>query len=96
LAVAIVSCRKEIQDFTTKNFIDCGYSDLAGLCDEIKVGIGLSQRLDEFEQKFFPLAESVETRFPFYADVHISPYGLQFEFPEHPFLRDSFLFHDAQ
>jgi hypothetical protein len=79
---------KEIQDFTTKNFIHCGYVDLARLCDEVKVGIGLSLRLDEFEKKFFSLAESVKARVPFYADVHISPYGLKFEFPEHHFLRD--------
>lgn len=44
--------------------------------------------MDEFEEKFFPLAESIKNLFPFYADVHISPYGLKFEFPEHHFLRD--------
>jgi hypothetical protein len=44
--------------------------------------------LDEFEGKFFPLAEAVKRRVPAYAHVHISTYGLQFEFPEHHFLRD--------
>ena len=79
---------KEVHDFIAKNFIHCEYSDLARLCDEVKVGIGLSLRFDEFEKRFFPLAESVKNPVPFYADVHISPYGLKFEFPEHHFLRD--------
>ena len=78
----------QIQDFIGKNFIRCDYGDLARLCDELKAGSGLSLRLDEFENKFFPLAESVKHRFPFYAHVHISTYGLRFEFPEHHFLRD--------
>ena len=54
----------------------------------MKSGSGLSLRLDEFEGKFFPLAEAVKRRVPAYAHVHISTYGLQFEFPEHHFLRD--------
>ncbi len=78
----------EIQNFMDKNFTHCDYDDLARLCDAIKVGSGLSLRLGEFERKYFPLAESVKRRFPSYAHVHISNYGLQFEFPEHHFLRD--------
>src|SRR6202035_4756438 len=65
--------------FIDKNFLHC---------DEVKSGSGLSLRLDEFEGKFFPLAEAVKRRVPAYAHVHISTYGLQFEFPEHHFLRD--------
>jgi hypothetical protein len=34
------------------------------------------------------LCNSVKRRFPFYAHVSISTYGLKFEFPEHHFLRD--------
>jgi hypothetical protein len=79
---------EEIQKFIDANFTRCEYSDLARLCDEIKTGSGLSLRLDEFEKKFFPLVESVKRRVPIYAHVHISTYGLQFEFPEHHFLRD--------
>jgi hypothetical protein len=78
----------KIQNFIGQNFIRCEPSDLARLCDEIISGSGLSLRLDEFERKFFPLAASVKRRYPFYAHVHISTYGLQFEFPEHHFLRD--------
>jgi hypothetical protein len=78
----------EIQNFIDENFNHCGYDHLARLCDEVKPGSGLSLRLDEFESKFFPLAESVKRRVPVYAHVHISTYGLQFEFPEHRFLRD--------
>lgn len=77
-----------IQEFIGKNFIRCEYSDLARLCDLMKIGSGLSLRLDEFEKQFFPLAETVKERVPFYTHVHISTYGLKFEFPEHHFLRD--------
>ncbi|MHB8529318.1 MAG: hypothetical protein ACYC8V_07390 [Caulobacteraceae bacterium] len=78
----------EIQNFIGKNFARCEYSDLARLCDEVNVGSGISLRLEEFEKQFFPLAESVKGRVPFYTHVRISTYGLQFEFPEHHFLRD--------
>jgi len=78
----------ETQKFIDKNFLHCDYDRLARLCDEVKPGSGLSLRLDEFEHKFFPLAKSVKRHIPIYAHVHISTYGLQFEFPEHHFLRD--------
>jgi hypothetical protein len=78
----------EMQKFIGENFARCEYQDLARLCDEVKSGSGLSTRLDEFEKTFFPLAESVKRRFPFYAHVSISTYGLRFEFPEHHFLQD--------
>ncbi len=54
----------------------------------MKPGTGLYLRLDEFEEAFFALAEPVKRRFPFYAHVSISTYGLQFEFPEHHFIND--------
>jgi len=78
----------ETRKFIEQNFVRCEYHDLARLCEEVKPGSGLSIRLDEFEKAFFPLADSVKQRFPFYAQVSISTYGLQFEFPEHHFLRD--------
>lgn len=78
----------EVKKFIDKNFVGCDQEQLAMLCDEIKSGSGLSLRLDEFESKFFQLAESVKNSVPFYAHIHISTYGLQFEFPEHHFLRD--------
>jgi hypothetical protein len=78
----------ETRKFIEQNFVGCEYRDLAHLCDEVRPGIGLSMRLDEFERAFFPLADSVKQRFPFYAQVNISTYGLRFEFPEHHFLRD--------
>jgi hypothetical protein len=77
-----------VQKFIQENFAHCECRDLARLCDEVKPGSGLSIRLDEFEKTFFPLADSVKRRFPFYAHVSISTYGLRFEFPEHHFLRD--------
>jgi hypothetical protein len=77
-----------MQKFIEENFVHCEYRDLARLCDEVKSGSGLSTRLDEFEKTFFPLADWVERRFPFYAHVSISTYGLRFEFREHHFLRD--------
>ena len=77
-----------MQKFIQQNFVHCQYHDLARLCDEVKSGSGLSIRLDEFEKTFFPLADLVKRRFPFYAHVSISTYGLRFEFPEHHFLRD--------
>jgi hypothetical protein len=43
----------EIKNFINKNFMSCEYDHLARLLDEIKVGTGLSLRLDEFEEKFF-------------------------------------------
>jgi hypothetical protein len=79
---------KEVQNFIGKNFTHCEFSDLARLCDAVPLGNGLSLRLDEFEKQYFPLSESVKSRFPFYSHVHISTYGLQFEFPEHHFLQD--------
>jgi hypothetical protein len=78
----------QMQKFIQENFAHCEYRDLARLCDEVKSGSGLSIRLDEFEKTFFPLADLVKRRFPFYAHVSISTYGLRFEFPEHHFLRD--------
>lgn len=77
-----------IRNFIDENFAVRDYDALARLCDEIEVGPGLSLRLDEFERKFISLAERAKRRFPSYAHVHISTYGLQFEFPEHHFLRD--------
>ena len=82
------SLTTELRSFLENNFERCDFNDLAHLCDEVKVGTGLSARLDEFEKTFFPLAETVKRRFPFYAHLRISTYGLQFEFPEHHFLRD--------
>ncbi len=79
---------QEVKSFIAKNFVRCEYADLARLCDAVQVGAGMSLRLDEFEKQFFPLSGSVKGRYPFYAHIHISPYGLRFEFPEHHFLRD--------
>lgn len=78
----------ETRRFIAENFVNCDESQLARLCDAIEPGIGLSMRLGEFEEQFFHLADSVKRRFPYYAHVRISTYGLQFEFPEHHFLRD--------
>ena len=78
----------ETWGFLSENFLRCDYKDLSILCDAIPVGIGIYERLDEFESHFFPLADKVKSRFPFYAHVSISLYGLQFEFPEHHFLQD--------
>lgn len=80
--------KREVSNFIDKNFVGCEFRDLARLCDDVKCSEGIFLRLDEFEQSYFLLAESVKRRFPFYAHVHISPFGLQFEFPEHHFLRD--------
>lgn len=79
---------EETRKFIDNNFVHCQYRDLARLCDEVRSGSGLSLRLENFEMIFFPLADSVKRRFPFYAHVSISTYGLKFEFPEHHFLRD--------
>ena len=78
----------EVQKFIDRNFAGCRYADLARLCDAIDVGTGLALRLDEFEKDFFLLSEAVKARVPSYAHVHISTYGLRFEYPEHHFLRD--------
>lgn len=78
----------EIKNFIDINFLHCDYDRLARLCDEIKVGSGLSLRMDEFEKEFFPLSESVKRHIPAYAHIHVSTFGLKFEFPEHHFLRD--------
>jgi hypothetical protein len=73
----------ETRQFIEKNFARCNYDDLARLCDAVKPGVGLNLRLDEFEASLLALAEPVKRRFPFYAHVRVSIYGLQFEFPEH-------------
>jgi len=78
----------EMRQFIDKNFARCNYDDLARLCDAVRPGIGLYLRLDDFEASLFALAEPVKRRFPFYAHVSISIYGLQFEFPEHHFIND--------
>ena len=78
----------ETRKFITRNFARCDYNELARLCDAVNPGLGLYLRLDEFEKSFFALAEPVRRRFPFYAHVSISIFGLQFEFPEHHFLND--------
>jgi hypothetical protein len=69
----------EIKKFIEANFVNCGYDELASLCDEVRVGAGIFLRLDEFEKNYFYLSNSVKNRFPYYAHVHVSPYGLQFE-----------------
>ena len=71
----------ETRQFIEKNFACCDYDDLARLCDAVEPGIGLYLRLDDFEASLFALAEPVKRRFPFYAHVSVSIYGLQFEFP---------------
>jgi hypothetical protein len=78
----------ETEKFINENFARCDYSLLAHLCDAIEPNIGLYLRLDEFESRVFPLADSVKLQFPRYAHVSISIYGLQFEFPEHHFIKD--------
>jgi hypothetical protein len=78
----------ETRKFIIRNFARCDYNELARLCDAVKPGAGLYLRLDEFEEAFFALAAPVKRRFPFYAHVSISTYGLQFEFPEHHFISD--------
>lgn len=78
----------ETQKFIAENLSRPGYDDLAKLCEDIPVGVGIYLRLDEFEIKHFPLASHITQRFPFHAHVSISLWGLQFEFPEHHFLRD--------
>jgi hypothetical protein len=54
----------------------------------VEPGIGLYLWLDDFEASLFALAEPVKRRFPFYAHVSVSIYGLPFEFPEHHFIND--------
>jgi len=71
----------EVQRFISENFVHCEYADLARLCDAVEVGSGISLRLDEFEKLFFPLAKRVKGRVPFYSHVHVSTFGLQFEYP---------------
>lgn len=78
----------EIKGLINNNFVSCDYDQLARLLDEISIGRGVFLRMDEFERNFFPLAFSVKRRVPSYAHIHISIWGLQFEFPEHHFLRD--------
>jgi hypothetical protein len=78
----------ETKNFIDRNFLYCDYDHFARLCDDVKVGLGLSLRLDEFEKRCFSLVESVKHSIPSYAHVHISTFGLKFEFPEHHFLRD--------
>jgi hypothetical protein len=80
--------RRETQVFISENFGHSDYGDLAKLCDTIPIGIGLYQRIDDFEKDFFRLTEKHRSRVPIYAHVTISIWGLQFEFPEHHFLRD--------
>jgi hypothetical protein len=53
-----------IQAFIGNNFAVCDYNALAQLCDEIKAGVGLSLRLDEFESTYVPLAEGRSAGFP--------------------------------
>jgi hypothetical protein len=80
--------RRETQGFISENFEDSDYGDLAKLCDAVPIGIGFYQRIDDFEKDFFRLAEKIKCRVPIYTHVSISIWGLQFEFPEHHFLRD--------
>lgn len=78
----------ETESFISENFERCDYSDLARLCDVIPIRSGLYMRFDKFSNNFVPLAKHVRDRFPVHAHVSISLYGLQFEFPEHHFLKD--------
>ena len=78
----------ETRRFIFENFGELDFENFAILCDSIQIGKGIYLRIDEFEQTYFPISAHIKDRFPFYAHVSITPYGLQFEFPEHHFLRD--------
>jgi hypothetical protein len=80
--------RSETKKFLDENFKNCGSDELARLCDAIPSSGRIYLRFDEFQRDFFPVADRIRSRFPVYAHVSISVYGLQFEFPEHHFFRD--------
>jgi len=81
--------RKELSNFCQMNFEDMGPEDLAELYDVV-----FEHRsqwfipLVEFERKFGRLKPGVLKRAPRHATIHISPWGLQTEYPEHHLVRD--------
>lgn len=76
------------KNFISENFEDCDYADLANLCDAVVIGYGIHDRIDRFEKNFFQISKDIKEAFPFHAHVSVSLYGLQFEYPEHHFLKD--------
>lgn len=80
--------RRETEKFISENFDGCSIEHLAALCDRLPIGVGLHLPIAEFEAAHFRLTDRVKRRVPGYAHVSVSPYGLQFEYPEHHFLRD--------
>lgn len=78
----------ETSKFISDNFENCGFKELAQLCDEVQIGQGIYLRLDEFESRYFNLNDRIRRRFPFHAHISISTWGMQFEYPEHHFIRD--------
>jgi hypothetical protein len=78
----------ETEKFISQNFENCTTAKLADLCERIVPWQGIYLPLAEFEKLFFEITKRVKDRVPTYAHVSVTPYGLQFEFPEHHFIRD--------
>jgi hypothetical protein len=73
---------KDIQSFCENNFVHMTEEKLVNLYEEVKILRGLEMPLEEFEQKFSKFKPSAIAGNPPHSTVHISLWGLGFEFPE--------------
>lgn len=81
--------RGEISNFCRRNFENVEPEDLAKLYDVVfEHRSEWFTPLIEFEREFGRLKPGVLKRAPPHATIHISPWGLQTEYPEHHLVRD--------
>ena len=81
--------KKELLKFCRRNFRDVGPRDLANLYEDIfSHNSDFSLPLQEFVQRIGELQADVLNGAPAHATVHLSPWGLQTEYPEMYLARD--------
>jgi hypothetical protein len=80
--------KKEIKSFCDKNFQGITESKLSKLYEDIKANRGLEIPLKKFESKYGKVNPEIIKGNPAHLTVHISLWGLQFQFPEDILTKD--------
>ena len=73
---------KDIKKFCQSNFIGMTEDKLSELYEDVKSVRGLEMPLTEFQQKYARIKPNALRGNPLHSTVHISIFGLGFEFPE--------------
>ncbi|MBI3469067.1 MAG: hypothetical protein HY000_39185 [Planctomycetes bacterium] len=82
--------RGELKEFCDRNFVGASYSMLARLYEPLSRHENCFRvPLNEFTEQYARLRPEVLKGAPLHATVSISPWGLQFDFPESRLVKDS-------